>query len=96
MQGSLFFPKIVFFFLKPNVWDLGFSKNAYVVFIKKSEFFFLKKKTWFLTKTFTFRENLHFDNLKCEFPSFCMMGGQKLGNARNSKKAKSGVSQIHL
>ena len=34
------------------------------------------------------------------FPAFCKVfgpiGGQKLGNARNTNKAKSGVSQYHL
>ena len=51
----------------------------------------------FVTKTFSFRENLHFNNLKCVY-SFAryVIGGQKLGNARNSNKAKLGVSQIHL
>ena len=41
-----------------------------------------------------------FNNLKHVFPAFCKffgpIGGQKLGNAHNSNKAKSGVSQIHL
>ena len=36
----------------------------------------------------------HFNNLKRVI--FGPIGGQKLGNARNSNKAKSGVSQIHL
>ena len=40
---------------------LVFSKNANVVFIEKSEFF--SKKPLFVTKTFSFRENLHFNNV---------------------------------
>ena len=48
---------------------LVFSKNANVVFIEKSEFF--SKKPPFVTKTFSFRENLHFDNLNHVFPAFC-------------------------
>ena len=47
-----------------------FSKNANVVFIEKSEFFF-SKKPLFLTKAFSFQENLNFDNLKRVFPAFC-------------------------
>ena len=39
-------------------------------------------------------EASHFNNLKRVI--FGPIGGQKLGNARNSNKAKSGVSQIHL
>ena len=42
------------------------------------------------------RENLHFNNSKRVFPDVCKIfgpiGGQKLGNAHNSKEAKSGVS----
>ena len=41
MQGSLFFPKIIFF-LKRNSRDLSFSKNANVVFIEKSDFYSLR------------------------------------------------------
>ena len=58
------------FFLKPNIRDLSFSKNANVVFIQKSEFF-SSRKSPFVTKTFSFRENLHFNDLKCVFPAFC-------------------------
>ena len=49
--------------------------------------FFLKSPR-FLQKTFSFREDLHFDNLKFVY-SFAryVIGGQKLGNARNSNKA---------
>ena len=41
---SIFFPKIVFF-LKPNIWDLSFSKDGYIVFIVNSflSFVFSKK-----------------------------------------------------
>ena len=69
-----------------------------MVFIAKSEFF--SKKPSFVSNKFIFREILHFNYLKRAFPAFCKffgpIGGQKLGNARNSKSAKSGVSQIHL
>ena len=69
-----------------------------VVFIEKSDFF--SKKPPFVTKTFSFGENLHFNKSKRVFLAFCKIfgprGGQKLRNAHNSNKAKSGVSQIHL
>ena len=38
-QGSLFFPQKSGFFLKPNIWDLSFSKDVNVVFIEKGDFF---------------------------------------------------------
>ena len=41
--------------------------NVNVVFIEKSEFFSKKKKR-LLQKNFSFRGNLHFDNLKRVFP----------------------------
>ena len=50
-----------------------FSKNVNVVFIEKSEFF--SKKPPFVTKTFSFQENLHFDKLKRVFPAFCTIFG---------------------
>ena len=53
-QGSLFFfsPKIGF--LKPNIWDLSFSKNVDVVFIEKSDFFL--KSPCFLQKPLVFEK----------------------------------------
>ena len=47
-----------------------FFKNVNVVFIEKSDFF--SKKPPFVTKTFSFQENLHLiSNLKRVFPAFC-------------------------
>ena len=84
--------RVLYFFEK------SFFFSVYVVFIAKSEFF--SKKPSFVSNKFIFREILHFNYLKRAFPAFCKffgpIGGQKLGNARNSKSAKSGVSQIHL
>ena len=46
-----------------------FSKIANKVFIEKSKFF--SKKPPFVTKTFSFWENLRFSNLRRVFPAFC-------------------------
>ena len=40
-----------------------------VVFTEKGEFF--SKKPLFVTKTFSFQENLNFNKLKRVFPAFC-------------------------
>ena len=59
-QGSLYCPKIGFFSKTQYLGFEFFSKNANVVFIDKSEFF--SKRPMFVTKSFSFRENLHFNN----------------------------------
>ena len=96
-RGLNFFP-IIGFFLKPSFGFEFFSKNVNVVLLKRVIFFL--KSPFCYTKTFSFRENLHFNNSKRVFLAFCTIfmtnGRRKSGNARNSNKAKSGVSRIHL
>ena len=65
---------------------VAFYSSRGLYLFQKSVFFwkewFFSKKPPFVTKTFSFRENLHFNNSKCVFPAFCKIfgpiGGQSL------------------
>ena len=57
-------------FLKPNAQDLCFFLRLQIKFLLKKVSFF-SKKPLFVTKTFSFWENLRFSNLRRVFPAFC-------------------------
>ena len=73
-SGVSIFSNFFLFFSKTRFLGFEFFIGMQIKFFFKSvSFFFLK--ALFVTKTFIFQENLHFNKLKRVFPAFCTIFG---------------------